>query len=130
MNRYIGGITPERELQWIRDVLSRPDERRFAILADGQYIGNVYLIGIKYGYGEISTFIGNKQYWNKGIGTIAKKLLLDYAFTKEGLKLVISRVRKENIASRRVNEKIGFKLFSKDSELVYYAIGRDTHYLG
>lgn len=81
--RYSGPVTLEDELQWIRTVLARPDERRFAILADGVYIGNVYLTGIKDKEGEIGTFIGEKSYWNKGFGTIAQRLLIEFAFDKQ-----------------------------------------------
>lgn len=120
--RYSGPVTLEDELQWIRTVLARPDERRFAILADGVYIGNVYLTGIKDKEGEIGTFIGEKSYWNKGFGTIAKRLLIEFAFDKQKINTVISIVRKENIASIKVNEKLGFKEFLRQDNLIYYKI--------
>lgn len=120
--RYSGPVTLEDELQWIRTVLARPDERRFAILADGVYIGNVYLTGIKDKEGEIGTFIGEKSCWNKGFGTIAKRLLIEFAFDKQKINTVISIVRKENIASIKVNEKLGFKEFLRQDNLIYYKI--------
>lgn len=122
VRRYSGPVTVEDELNWIRTVLKRTDERRFAILADNIYIGNVYLTEITNEEGKIGTFIGEKSYWNNGIGTIVKCLLLDYAFEKEKLDRVISIVRLENIASRKVNEKIGFIEIKKDEELVFYSI--------
>ena len=34
VRHYSGPVTLEDELKWIKEVLARPDERRFAILAD------------------------------------------------------------------------------------------------
>lgn len=122
VRRYSGPVTLQNELDWIRTVLDRPDERRFAILADGIYIGNVYLTEIKNKEGKIGTFIGEKSYWNRGIGTIAKRLLIEFAFKTQKIKTVISIVRKENIASRKVNDKLGFKEFLQHDDLIYYKI--------
>ncbi len=122
VRRYSGPVTLQNELDWIRTVLARPDERRFAILADGTYIGNVYLLNIKNDQGEIGTFIGDKKFWNKGIGTIVKSLLLKYAFEIEKISKVVSCVRLENIASKKINTKIGFREDFNDEEYAFYSI--------
>lgn len=124
--RYFKPVTLQNELDWIRTVLSRPDEYRFAIVADDIYIGNIYLTGITTTSGEISIFIGEKSYWNKGIGTLANALLLKYAFSTLTLDRVKSIVRIENIASQRAHEKVYFEKISSDKEFIYYEITRDT----
>lgn len=128
--RYSGPVTLEDELQWIRTVLARPDERRFAIIADGVYIGNVYLTGIKDMSAEISIFIGEKEYWNQGIGTVANALCTEYAFKRLALNQVSSSVRIENKASGKAYEKLNFSEISHDNEFVYYRISRYTFLSG
>jgi len=47
------------------------------------------------------------DYWNKGIATEAATAVRDHAFRDLKLERVISLIHPENIASRRVAEKIG-----------------------
>ena len=47
------------------------------------------------------------QHWNTGYATEGAKAVLDYAFTTLGLEEVVSFTTRNNIASRRVMEKIG-----------------------
>ena len=51
-----------------------------------------------------------KDYRNKGIVTDARKLLIKYAFKKYKLRRIYCNVRTTNKASKRVTEKLGFKL--------------------
>ena len=62
---------------------------------------------------EIGIFIGNKNYWNKGYGTEALQLLLDYVFKALNLRNVILKVYSFNENAKRVYEKIGFKIIGK-----------------
>jgi len=55
------------------------------------------------------SFIG-KDYRNKGITTAARKLLIEYAFKKYKLRRIYCTVRVTNKASKRVTEKVGYKL--------------------
>jgi RimJ/RimL family protein N-acetyltransferase len=48
-----------------------------------------------------------RDLWGKGYGTEAARACTDYAFRVLGAKRVISMIRPENIASRRVAEKNG-----------------------
>jgi [ribosomal protein S5]-alanine N-acetyltransferase len=50
-----------------------------------------------------------KEYWNQGYATEASKALLQYGFEQLGLKKIVSSAHTENIASRRVMEKIGLQ---------------------
>lgn len=120
VRRYSGPVTLQNELDWIRTVLDRPDERRFAILADGIYIGNVYLTEVKNEEATIGIFIGNKKYWNKSAGSETYKQILSYASNILRLSTIKCLIRTENIASRRLNEKFGFFPTRIDDEFVYY----------
>lgn len=50
-----------------------------------------------------------KEHWNKGYATEASLGLLNYGFTSLKLKKIVSSAHVDNMASRRVMEKIGMK---------------------
>lgn len=58
---------------------------------------------------EIGIFIGDKAYWNKGFGTEALFLLLDYCFNIQNLNSVMLIVKEFNKRAIRCYEKCGFK---------------------
>lgn len=57
---------------------------------------------------EYRIFIGDKNYWNKGIGTETAKLILDYGFKKLNLNKVWLGVNEKNKSALRSYEKAGF----------------------
>lgn len=54
------------------------------------------------------------QHWNQGYATEGAKAVLDYALTTLGLEEIVSFTVKNNLASRRVMEKIGLHRAPKD----------------
>ena len=111
-------ITPEIETEWIERVLLKRDEMRFAILADGKYVGNTYLTGIKNGYAEFHIFIGEKEYWNKGVATKALENIIEIA-KKEKIKTLTLTVNIKNKAAFLLYTKFGFKQKDKNGDTVY-----------
>jgi RimJ/RimL family protein N-acetyltransferase len=65
---------------------------------------------------EVEIFIGNKKYWNKGFGSEALVLLMDYAFKALNLHNIFLRVYSFNERAKKSYEKIGFKLIGKYRE--------------
>jgi RimJ/RimL family protein N-acetyltransferase len=57
--------------------------------------------------------IGEKDCWNKGYGTEATALVLDYAFTALGLHNVMLRAYAYNQAGIRAYQKAGFREFGR-----------------
>lgn len=57
---------------------------------------------------EYRIFIGDKNYWNKGIGTEVAKLVIDYGFKKLNLNKVWLGVNEKNKGGLRSYEKAGF----------------------
>ncbi len=51
----------------------------------------------------------HRDYWGRGYATEAAKGMIDYA-VKQGAKKITVRVNKENTASNRVVEKLGFQV--------------------
>ena len=103
-------ITPKIELDWIRKVLKKKDEIRFAICIKkiNKYVGNVQLTNIKNNKAEFHIFIGEEEYWNKGIGSAATMLLIDHAKNKMNLKQIYLWVNEGNISAYKVYKKCGF----------------------
>ena len=66
--------------------------------------------------GEIGIYIGNKDYWNKGYGTEALTLLLDYGFKALNFHNIQLKVYSFNERAIKSYEKIGFKTFGKRRE--------------
>jgi ribosomal-protein-alanine N-acetyltransferase len=57
---------------------------------------------------EIEIYYGlSRDYWGKGFATEAAKALLDYGFGLIGLDKIVAIVMPENIASKKVIEKMG-----------------------
>lgn len=52
----------------------------------------------------------NRGFWNQGFATEAAKAVIDSAFSDLRANLVVSMIRPENIASRRVAEKNGLAM--------------------
>lgn len=83
----------------------------FALDYDGQFVGFLLLAQIDHveKRAAISIFIGQKDLWGRGIGSTALRLLLDYAFTVQGLERITAEVYDFNTRSQRLMERVGFQ---------------------
>jgi RimJ/RimL family protein N-acetyltransferase len=80
-----------------------------------QPIGTTGIEAIDYADGK-ATFgilIGEKAVWNRGYGTEATRLTLDYAFNVLGLHNVMLIVYSNNPRAQRAYEKAGFKVVGR-----------------
>src|SRR5690606_12451832 len=73
-------ITLEDEIKWIEKVISENNSHRFAILYNKTYVGNIQLTNIENNESYYGVFIGDTNYWSKGIAKTATKLILKFAF--------------------------------------------------
>ena len=64
----------------------------------------------------IGIAIGDKTFWNKGYGTGAMRLLLDYAFNLLNLNSIMLGVYAYNEWAIKCYEKVGFKLIGRKRE--------------
>lgn len=72
-----------------------------------------------------------KSYWGRGLGTEAASAVLKYGFEVANLPQIVAVAKPENIASRRVLEKVGLK-YEKDAyfyenNVVYYSLSREAY---
>ncbi|TFF99261.1 MAG: N-acetyltransferase [Promethearchaeota archaeon] len=106
-------LTIEDEKEWFESSRKSQDSFTLSIvLKDNQRtIGNLGLkqINKNDGSGDFGIMIGEKEYWNKGYGTEATKLILDFAFNVLRLHSIHLKVYNYNKRALRSYEKIGFK---------------------
>ena len=73
-----------------------------------------------------------KEYWNQGLATEASRALLRYGFEELGATLIVSSAHPDNVASRRVMEKVGLQFkdirFQYGCDQAYYEIDRSAYY--
>ncbi|HEY7293463.1 MAG TPA: GNAT family N-acetyltransferase, partial [Dehalococcoidia bacterium] len=79
--------------------------------ASGRPIGNTDLreISRHHGTATFGIMIGEPEFWNRGYGTEATRLVLDYAFHVLGLHNVLLTVYETNPRGVRAYEKAGFR---------------------
>lgn len=124
-NTYDHEITIDSELAWIRKVMVNYNDYRCAILVDGVYVGNIYLTDINEVSAHYHIFIGNKNYWGKGVAVKASQLILDYAFNELRINTVRLRVRKENTSAVKLYRKLGFKDVGTEDKWIVMEVQKD-----
>ncbi len=98
-----------------KEILERisKSEFNFAIidLETDELIGNIGFPSIDRinQVGEVGIFIGNKEYWGKGYGTEAMKLILDFGFNILNLHNISLKVFGFNTPAIKSYKKAGFK---------------------
>jgi RimJ/RimL family protein N-acetyltransferase len=92
--------------------ISKPDENAawFAIEADGKYIGNCCLLGLRSRHGnlELGIVIGDRDYWGRGYGREATQLLLKFGFHYLGARRIVLTTHAKNKRALRCYTACGF----------------------
>lgn len=101
----------------------------FAIrLKNNKLIGIISVFNNDYDSIEIGYGIGSKH-WNNGYVTEAIKAFIDFVFLNTECKTIFASFFPENIASRRVMEKVNMKYsHTSEKELEYQGVWRDLVY--
>ena len=96
-----------------------------AIMLDTQIIGEIKLCDIiKNKSATLSICMKNDNYKNKGYGTKAEQLVIDYVFNKLNLKTLYADCIITNTRSQKVLEKVGFKLIKTENNFKYYKLDK------
>lgn len=101
------------KIQSDKSIMSR------AIIFEGQVAGNIISFE-RYGEREVGYWLG-REFWGKGIATEALSQFLE----ELTMRPLHARVAKDNVASRRVLEKCGFKL-EREAKSFANARGEET----
>lgn len=104
------------------------DRRLFAILAEGQIVGECKLKHIDMEKRECSMGIHlrDDSVKGKGYGTQAERLILKYAFEELGMVAVNADAVLKDTRSQHVLEKVGFRYISEDDTFKYYRCEKNT----
>ena len=115
------GYTKDEVEKVLDNVAKHWQEKGYGIWAviekeSGKIIGHCGLNYVKQN-DEVEVLYGfGKEYWGLGYATEAAKAALSFGFEKIGLDRIVAFAKIDNIASRRVIEKIGLK-YIKDIEI-------------
>lgn len=94
-------------------ITEREEQMHFAIhlVETGEFIGFSHIAFID-NYSKtcrIGIVIGEKQYWNRGLGTAAMRMMADFCFTDLGLNRITCEVYETNPRAWHMLESVGFK---------------------
>lgn len=102
--------TAEYGLRYFNMILSDPKRVTFAMMCNGQHVGNVGLKGIDKATSNAECFIeiGESKYRSKGLGTLAMIKVLDFAYFTYDLDEILLDVLEFNLKAIRVYHRLGF----------------------
>ena len=97
-----------------------------AVMLEGKPIGELVLKKIDRSQMtcELGISMINDSYKNRGYGTKAEKLILEYAFETLKMKTVFADTLINNLRSQHVLEKVGFVRTHQDGHFIYYRCDR------
>lgn len=121
---YPESVTSERE--WITSL--DKDRSHFVVGIEVDHDTTPLLIGsmglhdinLVHGTATTGTMIWDQRYWNRGIGTNVKMMLLNHAFNRLNLRIVYSRVAGFNERSRHYGEKCGYRVVGQLNDRFRY----------
>jgi aryl-alcohol dehydrogenase-like predicted oxidoreductase/RimJ/RimL family protein N-acetyltransferase len=122
VNKYLE--TKKAKVEELRDYIKKKSESKnclfFGIFSkeNDKHIGNIKLEPIDFNkkIATMGMLIGNKNYWGKGIGTEALKLLVNFAFEHLKIEKIDLGVLRDNKAAIRVYEKAGFNIVNENKK--------------
>ena len=128
MERFIDRrpLTEEVHTNWLETKVMTGQVAQFIIEVEDEHlpIGSAYLKDIDREINkkaEYGIFIGEKIGYGKGYGTVATKLVLQYAFEELKLNKVFSRILSDNQKSIRSVMRSGFKIEGTAKDDVFIA---------
>ncbi|HST50006.1 GNAT family N-acetyltransferase [Jatrophihabitans sp.] len=112
----IGGGDPPRPrtLEVVREFFAErakdTEGQNFAIEADGKFIGDcgVFHPDRRGGTAEVGIGIGDRDYWGRGYGRDAMRLLVDYGFRLQNFRRLWLSVQARNERAIRCYRSVGF----------------------
>jgi len=118
VNQYLETRFQEQTFQsiveFIQSIISNTNEHLFTIRLkeNDQHIGNIKIgpIKVHHNIGEVSLFIGNKNYWGKGIATQAIQLITRYSIENLYLRKLSAGAYIQNKGSTQAFIKSGYTI--------------------
>jgi RimJ/RimL family protein N-acetyltransferase len=118
VNQFLETRFYPQSIESIKDFVSKTNNSNHSYLCaivtvkEGRHIGNIKVGPLHPFYKriDISYFIGDRDSWGKGYASEAVWLMTKFAFRDLEAHKVKGLVREYNLGSRKVLEKVGFKL--------------------
>ena len=123
-------LSLESENNFYREQSESDECIRFAVLADGIYVGNVFIDRIDesaYRFENFTLISLTKPFWGKGIGYECNRLILEYAFRIAKMNGVYQYINPCNTAAWKNALKLGFNDIGTSSvgPNVYFIIKKE-----
>lgn len=135
VNKFLGPIigsifTREKGEEWYEEMKDQGDRRIFTLHLKEKDRGPIGYCGLydidhRHERASIQVIIGEKEYQNRGLGTEASRLLIDYAFSTLGLESINLSLMEANEKARQVPKKLGFKEAGRVRD--FWQIGGNFH---
>jgi RimJ/RimL family protein N-acetyltransferase len=121
LGNYAQLLTIGEEKKWLEEFSSKNHNYAIVLHNGDIMIGNIGFIDIDNisRTGTVGLFIGDKEYHNKGYGTEALKLILNYAFKTLNLNNAMLCVHSNNERGIACYKKVGFKEIGRRREAKY-----------
>lgn len=97
-----------------------------AVMLEEEPIGEILFKDIRNAEATFSIHMKNDRFKNRGYGTKAEILALNYAFHTLQLKTVFADAIQKNKRSQHVLEKVGFVRTHGDDQFIYYRCDKET----
>jgi len=111
-------ISPDEVVDTYRGMTARGG-RAFLLFRDGELAGDADLRGLAHGNAEFAFMIASPAAQGKGLGTRFALMVHAFAFQQLGLARIYASVVPHNVASRRVFEKLGYRVDESPAARAY-----------
>lgn len=112
---------------WVKWYVSKQRQQRkhLAVMLGERPVGEIILKKIHEPHGSctLSVHLQNDSVKNQGLGTMAERLAVQYAFQKLRLETIYADTLKTNTRSQHVLQGVGFVKTDEDDAYVYYRCG-------
>jgi RimJ/RimL family protein N-acetyltransferase len=97
----------------------------FAIMNDDEMVGEIIIKNIEeHKCATLSISMKNTKYKDRGFGTKAEQLAIDYVFNELDIPVFYADSIVSNTRSQHVLEKVGFQFMKEEGNFRYYCINR------
>ena len=105
--------TKQDFIDYVKKVSESKNDYVFAIcdVKNDKHVGNISLQKINHNYrnGELAIIIGERDYWGKGVGGEAWRLLMDFGFNVLKLHRLYCGTHEENLGMQKIALSCGMK---------------------
>ena len=99
--------------------------KAFAIMNDDEMVGEIIIKNIEeHKCATLSISMKNTKYKDRGFGTKAEQLAIDYVFNELDIPVFYADSIVSNTRSQHVLEKVGFQFMKEEGNFRYYCINR------